>query len=61
MEEITHRFVEANGIRMHIAESGKGPLVILCHGFPEALPSWLTEKDVDYFASEFKRTGFRGD
>jgi pimeloyl-ACP methyl ester carboxylesterase len=27
---------------------------------PEALPSWLTEKDVDYFANEFKRTGFRG-
>ena len=27
---------------------------------PEALPSWLTEKDVDYFASEFERTGFRG-
>ena len=27
---------------------------------PEQLPSWLTEKDVDYFASEFERTGFRG-
>ncbi len=27
---------------------------------PEALPSWLTEKDIDYFTSEFKRTGFRG-
>ena len=27
---------------------------------PEVLPSWVTEKDVDYFASEFLRTGFRG-
>lgn len=40
MEEITHRFVETNGIRMHIAESGKGPLVILCHGFPELWYAW---------------------
>src|SRR4030081_3833018 len=36
----THRFVETNGIRMHIAEQGTGPLVLLCHGFPEAWYSW---------------------
>ena len=24
------------------------------------LPEWLAEKDVDYFAAEFERTGFRG-
>ncbi|MGA2615897.1 MAG: alpha/beta fold hydrolase [Spirochaetia bacterium] len=35
-----HRFVETNGIRMHIAERGQGPLVILCHGFPETWFSW---------------------
>src|SRR4030095_6404762 len=35
MAEITHRFVDTNGIRMHIVEGGKGPLVVLCHGFPE--------------------------
>jgi pimeloyl-ACP methyl ester carboxylesterase len=38
--EITHRFVETNGIRMHIAEAGRGPLVIMCHGFPESWYSW---------------------
>lgn len=37
---ITHRFVETNGIRMHIAEQGTGPLVVLCHGFPEGWYSW---------------------
>ncbi|WVZ61163.1 hypothetical protein U9M48_011078 [Paspalum notatum var. saurae] len=26
----------------------------------EALPAWLTEADVDHFASEFERTGFTG-
>ncbi len=40
MPEIAHRFVETNGIRMHIAEAGAGPLVVLCHGFPESWYSW---------------------
>jgi pimeloyl-ACP methyl ester carboxylesterase len=40
MSEPTHRFVETNGIRMHIAELGNGPLVLLCHGFPESWYSW---------------------
>src|SRR5262245_57214920 len=40
MPEPAHRIVEANGIRMHIAEMGRGPLVLLCHGFPESWYSW---------------------
>ena len=27
---------------------------------PATLPSWLTEADVDFYANEFARTGFRG-
>ena len=27
---------------------------------PETLPAWLTEADVDFYAGEFARTGFRG-
>jgi pimeloyl-ACP methyl ester carboxylesterase len=38
--EITHRVIETNGLRMHVAEAGRGPLVILCHGFPESWYSW---------------------
>ena len=39
--EITHRTVATNGIDMHIAEAGgDGPLVVLCHGFPELWSSW---------------------
>src|SRR5260370_5636339 len=40
VSQIKHRAVETNGIHMHIAESGAGPLVVLCHGFPESLYSW---------------------
>jgi pimeloyl-ACP methyl ester carboxylesterase len=40
MSAIAHRTVETNGIRMHVAEQGEGPLVVLCHGFPESWYSW---------------------
>lgn len=40
MPELKHRFVTTNGIQMHIAEQGEGPLVVLCHGFPESWYSW---------------------
>lgn len=35
-----HRFLETNGINMHVAEQGEGELVLLCHGFPECWYSW---------------------
>jgi epoxide hydrolase A/B len=40
MSELTHRYVEANGIRMHAVEVGSGFPVLLCHGFPELWYSW---------------------
>jgi pimeloyl-ACP methyl ester carboxylesterase len=40
LPELTHRIIETNGIRLHVAEQGRGPLVILCHGFPECWYSW---------------------
>jgi pimeloyl-ACP methyl ester carboxylesterase len=40
MEPITHRSIDSNGIRLHIAEQGSGPLVLMCHGFPESWYSW---------------------
>jgi pimeloyl-ACP methyl ester carboxylesterase len=38
--EFKRRIVETNGIRMHVAEAGLGPVVVLCHGFPESWYSW---------------------
>ncbi|KAG6487974.1 epoxide hydrolase A-like [Zingiber officinale] len=40
MEGISHRTLPVNGINMHIAEKGEGPVVILIHGFPELWYSW---------------------
>jgi len=40
IDGVAHRFIEANGIKLHIAEQGRGPLIVLCHGFPESWYSW---------------------
>lgn len=40
MISIDHRTIKANGIDIHVAEAGRGPAVILCHGFPETWYSW---------------------
>jgi pimeloyl-ACP methyl ester carboxylesterase len=37
---VSHRYLDARGLRMHIAEAGTGPLVLLLHGFPECWYSW---------------------
>jgi pimeloyl-ACP methyl ester carboxylesterase len=38
--EIRHRQIPVGDLSMHVAEAGEGPLVLLCHGFPECWYSW---------------------
>jgi pimeloyl-ACP methyl ester carboxylesterase len=40
VKDLQQRDVSANGIRIHFAEQGTGPVVLLCHGFPEGWYSW---------------------
>ena len=37
---IHHETVEANGIRLHVARCGGGPLMLFLHGFPEYWAMW---------------------
>jgi pimeloyl-ACP methyl ester carboxylesterase/FAD/FMN-containing dehydrogenase len=37
---VTHRFVDADGIILHVAEQGEGPPVVFCHGFPHTWQVW---------------------
>jgi pimeloyl-ACP methyl ester carboxylesterase len=39
----THRDLSANGVRLHVAEAGEGPLVLLLHGFPEFWWAWRAQ------------------
>ena len=39
---LEHRFIDTNGVRLHVVEAGPedGPLLILLHGFPEFWYGW---------------------
>ena len=40
MEKIEHATVNTNGIKMHVASVGSGPVILLLHGFPDLWYSW---------------------
>lgn len=40
---VTHRFATNDGVRIHYAALGQGPLVVMIHGFPDC---WLTWRHV---------------
>jgi pimeloyl-ACP methyl ester carboxylesterase len=37
---VEHRFVEAGGLRMHVAEAGEGEPVVMLHGWPQHWYLW---------------------
>jgi len=40
VRSVPERQVATNGIELHVTEEGDGPLLVLCHGFPELAFSW---------------------
>ena len=38
--ELTHRYADLGGVRLHYVEAGRGPLVLLLHGFPQFWYEW---------------------
>lgn len=41
MDQIQHKFVQVQGLKLHVAEIGAGPkVVVFLHGFPEIWYSW---------------------
>ncbi|KAK1426597.1 hypothetical protein QVD17_15273 [Tagetes erecta] len=42
MDQITHKFIQVNGLNLHVAEIGSesSPAVIFLHGFPEIWYTW---------------------
>jgi len=46
MKDLERRDLRANGLNMHCALQGTGPLVLLCHGFPEGWYSWRDQLPV---------------
>lgn len=41
--DVSHRIVDIGEVKLHCAEMGQGPLVLLLHGFPECWVSWRNQ------------------
>ena len=52
VDGVEHRFVEAGGLRMHLAEAGVGPPLLLLHGWPQHWYQW--RRIVPLLAGEFR-------
>lgn len=40
MDEVEHGYADSNGVKIHYATVGEGPLVVMIHGFPDFWYSW---------------------
>ena len=40
MERVEHRYADSDGVRIHYALVGDGPLMVMLHGFPDFWYSW---------------------
>ena len=45
-------FAQVNGIQIHYLEQGKGPLVVLLHGWPETSASW--SKTLNVLSNQYR-------
>jgi len=50
---VSHAFATNNGVRIHFATLGKGPLVVMIHGFPDY---WITWRPANFSARAHTRT-----
>jgi pimeloyl-ACP methyl ester carboxylesterase len=58
---IKRQFAEVNGVRLHYASAGSGPLILFVHGFPEFWYAWrrqLAEFGRDHLAVAPDTRGF---
>src|SRR5436305_1286085 len=41
-KRVTHGYADSNGVKIHYASLGKGPLIVMIHGFPDF---WYTRRE----------------
>ena len=44
-DRVTHGYADSNGVKIHYASLGSGPLVIMIHGFPDFWYSWRRQME----------------
>jgi epoxide hydrolase 4 len=51
ISQVTHKFADSNGVKIHYAHAGSGPLIVFLHGFPDFWYSWRHQMQA--LASEY--------
>jgi pimeloyl-ACP methyl ester carboxylesterase len=44
-DRVTHGYADSKGVKIHYATIGRGPLVVMVHGFPDFWYSWRHQMD----------------
>src|SRR6266404_6050225 len=42
---VTHGYADSNGVKIHYATLGSGPLVVMIHGFPDYWYTWRAQME----------------
>lgn len=43
--KVTHGYANSNGVKIHYASLGKGPLIVMIHGFPDYWYTWRDQME----------------
>src|SRR5258706_9527083 len=44
-DRVTHGYADSNGVKIHYAKLGTGPLVVMIHGFPDYWYTWRRQME----------------
>jgi epoxide hydrolase 4 len=44
-DRVTHGYADSNGVKIHYAQMGSGPLIVMIHGFPDYWYTWRAQME----------------
>lgn len=44
-DEVSHEFADSDGVKIHYAKAGEGPLIVFIHGFPDFWYTWRKQME----------------
>ena len=44
-DKVTHGYADSNGVKIHYAKMGTGPLIVMIHGFPDYWYTWRAQME----------------
>jgi epoxide hydrolase 4 len=44
-DKVTHGYADSNGVKIHYAKLGTGPLIVMIHGFPDYWYTWRAQME----------------